>query len=470
MMLISSLMLVVSPWLARRRPRLLIAAALVLLIGVYAGAIGAIRPWNLFHYYLGSKYYDELGYTDLYPCAVQRIDRAFNDFARDLETYEWRMTADLANCPRENFTIERWDNFGADLSTVIYSDPTIGNNILLDKGLNTTPFWLAISKPLANMAPINSDLFWLVITLDLFAIIGAVVAIYKLADLQSAALAIAFIAGFWPTFGKLAGNWLQYIWLLPLVVGCLLFKKKPVLSGLSIGLAAGLRLFPVFFILPAIGGKRWQKITLAAFLGAVFLVFLIGSWSGRGPGAWLSFGEKIRLQAGAIINEPLNIGLENTISTVLSYDTANRHYHMMKTADVGPLQYPTIAIFDHNFSLAFVVSAPIIAVIAWYVLRSRGWPVPTFGRSILLIFAVLTLSRYYWLMLVVLLMRPGHHREGLMILAAVGLVAVGLAPLLGWLIFQVCLFVYLIFFVLIWPARIVQNYNHAASQAREFTL
>ena len=38
--------------------------------------VRSYNVWNVFHYYLGAKYFSEIGYFNLYPCALEADQEA----------------------------------------------------------------------------------------------------------------------------------------------------------------------------------------------------------------------------------------------------------------------------------------------------------------------------------------------------------------------------------------------------------
>jgi len=111
-----------------KRGRVLLGFALIVvtLLGVssYFG-FGQFRfgrymnPHDVFHYYMGSKYSKEIGYTNLYRCALvadmegrKRYD--VKSAIRDLETHGYTRVENVlidAERYREMFSPERWEEF-----------------------------------------------------------------------------------------------------------------------------------------------------------------------------------------------------------------------------------------------------------------------------------------------------------------------------------------------------------------------
>src|SRR4030095_5285024 len=122
---------------------------------------------EFFHYFIGSKYFPELGYTHLYECAS--LAEAEQGFRRRVEL---RMIRDL----RENelvsakyvledpevcrkgfsrpFTPRRWEEFKNDIA-YFRTNTGIGawENMLKDHGYNPSPVWNMTGSLLASLGP-----------------------------------------------------------------------------------------------------------------------------------------------------------------------------------------------------------------------------------------------------------------------------------------------------------------------------
>ena len=96
--------------LPRRRARVLLAVLCLVSVLNYARwgpkvLVEHIDSYDVMHYYLSAKYFDELGYFDLYP-AILQADREHPDgpFPRRLRHYRSRSSssrpAHLASSPR----------------------------------------------------------------------------------------------------------------------------------------------------------------------------------------------------------------------------------------------------------------------------------------------------------------------------------------------------------------------------------
>ena len=68
-------------------------------------SVRAYDTWGVFHYYLGAKYFSELGYSNLYPCVLEADAESGGHWkyvvgARDMETYRLVPRNSLPPCPR----------------------------------------------------------------------------------------------------------------------------------------------------------------------------------------------------------------------------------------------------------------------------------------------------------------------------------------------------------------------------------
>ena len=152
------------------------------------GATGAIfiHYFDVYHYFLGTKYFPELGYDGLYEATVLadfEDDReGFQGRAkvRDLRTGFRKVTRNqlLEGSPRIRARFEspeRWQEFKDDLAFFRTPSPAFWRTgtIQRDHGYNGTPFTTAILGTLGNYQPFDVPAFLLgVMWLDLGLILA----------------------------------------------------------------------------------------------------------------------------------------------------------------------------------------------------------------------------------------------------------------------------------------------------------
>jgi hypothetical protein len=293
---------------------------------------------ELYHYYLGSKYFPELGYFGLYVCSVQAAEDDGFASARlreltDLRTKQRKLAPDVladARPCRSDFTPERWSAFRTDVGAfrAWMGDP-LWIGVLRDHGYNPSPAWTLFGRSIATLVPATPTGLWLIAKLDLVLLLalGGVLA----ASFGFEALCLAAIA--WGTCGHTRYQWtgdafLRQLWLALAFVGLAMLRRgRPAAGGALLAVATLERVFPGAFLL-GFGAREvahWLRHRAASpelwrFAGgaaaAASLVLLLATWSaGRGVAAWTEFAENTR---GMLSFTPKNaLGLDYALSFTL---------------------------------------------------------------------------------------------------------------------------------------------------------
>jgi len=324
---------------AGRRQRILlgVAAALALTVIVappHGLAHREVAAWTWFHYYLGSKYFAELGYFGIYEQTVA-ADRdsggplANPSVIRDLHTYERVGSKVLDTVERDPaWTDERWAEFQADfdslrpeLTQLYWSD------VLRDRGYNATPPWNTVGGWLTNAMSIQSGAHRrLIKAVD---IAGMAVVLWIFLRVFGGVRTGLFLLAFWAyptTGGRFLGTLIQYDWF---VVMCLAAAAAATgrrgWLGFLIGVATAMRVFPVVFLG---GALAWTAVQLydhrrlptgtfrlaGGFLAALLLAGLLGSIGPRGMDAWPEFAEKIHVHNQHHRFGNARVGLAHTLT------------------------------------------------------------------------------------------------------------------------------------------------------------
>jgi len=315
-----------------------------LLVGVAVAAFGLntlpdlpralqgehVRTWNQFHYYLGAKYLEEVGWHDLYPAVLLADERrqeakaaatpleraameAVPDFgharqARSMTTYkiEPREVA-LEAYDASAWSPERLDELGRDSRWLRAraKDDNWARRWTLDYGFNPAPPWTIFGTTLANAVPLGSAAYGFITTSDFAVHVLAILAMWWAFGLRAGALTAIWIHTS-PLNGRLViGGFLNYDWLGATVLGVAAYRKeRPVLSGLALAYAGMTRVFPGVLILPVVGRWAWNvarrrpTLPLRRTFSMVFIagcaVLFVGShFTGRGLDTWPDWQEKI---------------------------------------------------------------------------------------------------------------------------------------------------------------------------------
>jgi hypothetical protein len=303
-----------------------------------------VRAWNVFHYYIGSKYFDELGYFDLYPAALLADDRwratrrsasgaagadDENGFghiqrSRDMRTYRVKRRRELTAAyePDAFRDPERWIQFGRDTRLLRpHLEFLKWRRVYTDLGYNPPPVWAAVVGPFCRAAEQGGAGFWLLINSD--------IPLYLLMFLGlwwGFGLRVAVAAALWMNVvpfnrGRFAGGILQYDWLASAVL-CMAFyvRGRPRLAAVSLSWGAMTRVFVGFMAVPLLvltavdalrrtegigeresaerrAGERRRRSFSVTFVACCALLFGVGATTGRGPGAWSDWFEKIEIHS-----------------------------------------------------------------------------------------------------------------------------------------------------------------------------
>lgn len=229
--------------------------------------------WEMFHYYVGSKYARELGYARLYRCSaladaelgnrehVQR--RRMRDLRSD-RIVSASVALDSPGECRSHFSAERWRAFSADVAFFRrQAGSATWDRMQVDHGYNPAPAWTLTGRALSSLAP-ASDRF-----LRVLALIDPVLMAGSLALLGWAfggrILLLATV--FWGTqapsaFYWTGGGFLRQDWLCLCVLAVALLRKRHYgWAGAALAWAALLRVFPVLLLagpLIVIGWHCWR--------------------------------------------------------------------------------------------------------------------------------------------------------------------------------------------------------------------
>ena len=285
------------------------------------------------HYYLGSKYFDELGYEGLYTAMLRAEAEVYDDHfkaieARDLATGELthiRPLLQRSDPVKAAFSPERWTSFRED---VAYFRDSLGpqyGKVLVDHGYNPTPFWTLFGGPLANLVPAGSGAGVLALTLLDPLLLAATFALVAWAfGFETMAIAlIYFCVLFGATFGWTGGAFGRFGWFFALIGSvCLLERRRYGLSGALLAVASLLRVFPLFFLVALAlrslhERRRLGELSSASrrFLGAFGIaVFVLVPLTAVGPGleSWMDFADRMDVHTQTI--SPNVIGLTNALA------------------------------------------------------------------------------------------------------------------------------------------------------------
>jgi hypothetical protein len=372
--------------------------------------------WEFFHYYLGAKYFDELGYKRLYECTT--IADVEDGFRQQVEKRKIRnlhinligdtsqILADPEQCKR-HFSESRWLSFKKDAR---WFREQMGMNYWedaqKDHGYNATPVWGIAGSILANQTEASQLSIRLLALLDPLLLMTMWGFVYWAFGWR--ALCVAMI--WWGTnylagFSWNGGAYLRMDWLaLSIISICLVKKRKMAAGGAALAFAAGLRVFP---LLIAIGlvlkalvviwrarrltiDKGHLRFAIGALVAGALLLGVSSAQFGS-FNVWYEFVDNTRLHLETRVTN--NVGLK----TVLSYDESSNVRQAAAPHLDDPFQMWKQAqqdTFSARFPIYLIVVSAFIVLLARRVRDEEDWIVLTLGIGMIPV--AIELSCYYY--------------------------------------------------------------------------
>ena len=373
----------------------------------------------MYHYYLNSKYFDELGYTDLYEQTVV-ADRESEYRPRstpiitNLRTYG-KHRGELDRFTRSPaFTPERWNDFKKDIDFFIdIGGSRLMERALNDRGYNASPFWNTLGAALANRLDITSpsQRFALLSLDSIMGLIAIGVCIWAFGFAPTGmGLLIIILAPINHT--RLIGNFLNYDWMYMIVMGLAFYRKKRIaLSGFCWAFAFMTRLFPLLMVLGGVAGAVFYfvqkrqidsqiKRLLIHFTIWCGVAFLVGCLNDRGVRSWQSFSTNIVTHAEHHVFGQRRVGLKHYFTAPTSQDENIRKWRKGDKRE---------AFEQRKWSYRFAALVMLLMLAAVWR-RKRGADAMIWGLPA--IFALLVSSRYYWATLGVLPLLNQDEEDG----------------------------------------------------------
>ncbi len=283
------------------------------------------RSWSVFHYYTGSKYFEELGYLELYGATVAADDdflAAGGDAAlsfggakkvRDLRTYKVRPRTEIAaEFDRSLITPDRLAELGRDTRFMAAQERAQGREdrvrrVLMDLGYNPAPPWTMLGVPLASTIDPGGRGWALVTSSDVWMHVVIALALAWAFGLRTAAIAMVWIHAVLFNSRILIGGFFNFDWLAATVLGLAAWHKgKPALAGAALAWAGMTRIFPGLMALPLVGQAAWDlvrrrrpdpaQLRFTLVFCSLCALLLAGSHAtGRGADTWPEWKENIEM-------------------------------------------------------------------------------------------------------------------------------------------------------------------------------
>ena len=402
---------------------------------------GFVHGHDFFNYYVGAKYFPELGYQRLYECiAVADIEaglgaRVARRSITDLDSYLPRDTsairADPGRCKR-HFSAERWAGFRSDVDWFrVRIPPERWEASQLDHGYNATPAWTLIGGRLASLGAASTEQILALALLDPLLVLAAWSAVAWSFGWRATCVALVYWGTNHPAnFSWTGGAFLRDDWLAASLLGLALLRRGlPAAAGALFGLAASLRAFPAAWLLgPGLSAVaralrerqvrlRWPELRLAA--GALVVAVGLGLASAlySGSDAWPRFARDVQLHASVPSSNTL------ALRTALSWTREGRLARLLPTsADPGSAwKEHQLAAFERRRAAYAALVLAYLALLTWAASRVEIWEAAVLGSGAVLF--LLTPACYYTGFLAawgLLWLRSPAVGVGLCALAAVG--------------------------------------------------
>ena len=403
-----------------------------------------IHKHDVYNYYMGSKYFPELGYFGLHECSVSALavdspDTPLGIAIRDLRNPLHRTVIDpvlQAERCRRDFTPERWQQFQEDVRWFrgIFSDEKWAS-LWQDQGYNPSPVWTLIGRSVGSLFPAELPSMRLLGLLDLVLVLVALGFIGWAFGFEALCLAaLVWAINPMSRYIWIGDAFLRYPWFVSSIIGlCLLRKERYLGAGMVLALSSLLRIFPVLLVagygLAVL--RRWRrdgvldpgarKFAIGFGVAASALVIASVPASGRGAGvyadftgnivpwsqitAWNSVGLRPLLAFSSRVPGPELVGFPVVVTP----------------SSVQKLKDQTFA-SRRPYYLAGVL---LVLLLVWRAARDAlDWEAAALGFALMLVLTQMP-SYYSSCMVVPCLLATRRHRIGIGLLIAVGGMCLG---------------------------------------------
>jgi hypothetical protein len=375
-----------------------------------------LHTWNVFHYAICTKYFDEVGYHDFYKAVLLadlEMDRIFSTkwMTRDLHTYKKiRIGQSLGMAKkeglRERFTDERWEEFKGDLQALLSFEP---NNFwkrpIADRGFNPSPAWLFFHKPFLNSVDISKKRNLLILShMQLPFYLLTFLFVWWAFGSRKAILIFFWFILFFENIDRVFGGYFSYDWFFLTVIAVSLYKKGyyiasgPILAYVAMmrGFPGLLALHPALQVMISILRKRKPKPQHMRFLASLIVsclaIVMLSSIVTGGFSSWLDWKGKIETHSTYQVQSAKRVGLEH----LFVQNKIFNHYN----GNMIP-QELRVAWAKKNRSTVRALQVILMALTIAAMIRRSDYDGLLLG--FIPIFALTLISRYYFSVDVLLL-------------------------------------------------------------------
>lgn len=297
---------------------------------------------EFYHYYLGSKYSSEVGYTRLYECtAIAEVELGRGKEIRERELRDLRVNlikpttdsyvfSNPGEC-KNRFTAEKWEAFKKDVQWFYQSARgSYWENMMKDHGYNPPPVWTMAGKFFSSFGPASDGYFKLLASIDVILQLGTVLMLgwafgWRVMTVATVFWGVNGAANFYWT----GGAFLRQDWIFCFVAAlCLARKRYFALAGAALTYSTLLRIFPM------IAFAGWGIIIGLDVISRIRKHLAGETLPGRGIDRWLHRDHQ-RLLAGCIVAGGILVPTSVVVTGPDSY--LEFYNHTLRTHENTPL-------------------------------------------------------------------------------------------------------------------------------------
>ncbi len=340
---------------------------------------------------------------------------------RDLRTNEVVRSSTLADEEREvraRFTSERWQAFVSDVEYFLrFNNHGYIMKIRDDHGYNPTPTWTFTARLFSRWPAASRSSLTTLAWLDPLLLGALFVTIFRTYGSRVGCLSmIIFGLGYPWRFDWIGGAFLRQDWLIAVGIAiCLLHRRKHLAAGGLIAYAAMVRGFPAAFLVgAAVLGLQalWRRQPVewlgrigAGFTAGVAVCLVAGSLSGIGTSTWPDFWDNLGKHQDTWLTN--NVGLKDT----LLYDGATMRRENVDFSLPEPWIHWQAKMNRLESQRRPVLALATVVFLAAVVLAARRQALDQASvLGIVVVFAIVVLTCYYWVMLLLIPLGRGRWR------------------------------------------------------------
>lgn len=385
---------------------------------------------DLYHYYIGAKYFKELNYSRLYECtAVADMQDNYpkpylQRIMRNLTDNSLTSTNDILSNPGKctsNFTADRWNAFKNDIRFFRNKQSFQSwNRTQSDFGYNPTPAWMILGSTTANIIPLSDGFLVSITAIDLLLILASIAMVFRTFGIESALLMSGFFfINHMASFTWTGGSFLRYDWFFLLTTGiCSLKKGRDVLAGSVLTYSALLRIFPGvvlfgIFMHAALNAvlsrstrplKAYRALLTGSAIALLLLIPLSIAASG-GYSSWADFAQNSKKHLKSTTANFM--GLPYLIDKNIAPDENRHDWIEREEGKASAVNYKE-KIRHRAVAVRVFVTIIYLILFLFAVRRHEKWVAGVVSVGLVPVF--FTLSNYYYIMFALLgllwLVRP----------------------------------------------------------------